>query len=475
MSIDRLYINGHFGICTDINRCSKFHTNIGPANGRFCPHMDCIVTIVGNIGYYLTAGVTCKAVGCKDTGSKHILRIQFRNYFLIGIMHQSVNINGVTGRNQNAETNNFTTIAFWITLEQRCRNRAVIPAATHIFKCESQILAVLPQGVVQTHRSFRGLAAKIEIGMYSALCHIRHFCHCSINYGILRCPSKNTGLTIRCSDLNRPDTIGSLLVVCGEFNNSCSCHATICRQIDPVLINGFLDLNCILVIKLQGIHPYLRGFRNTGEGKTNTDNFIISICGEIKIIYIQCSLIPSVTYRGQLHRQRIGEQPQITRFFNQINFDLWRAILKLKVSGQGATSHIRKFRHKLRTQHSSRVKHNKGIRNSLVRIECSIQGAHTVLTCKVFILIYGCCALPAGILHHIFPALLQGFIGESIGSINIRICGCRNNIQIIQIKIKLIVFCSAKTSILELNKQCLCAELIVDQFMGCTHSAQGEK
>ena len=303
MSIDRLYINGHFGICTDINRCSKFHTNIGPANGRFCPHMDCIVTIVGNIGCYLTAGVTCKAVGCKDTGSKHILRIQFRNYFLIGIMHQSIHINGVASGNQNAETNNFTTIAFRITLEQRCRNRAVIPAATHIFKCESHILAVLPQGVVQTHRCFRCLVAKIEIGMYSTLCHIRHFRHCSINYGILRCPGKNTCFTIRCSDLNRANTVGSLLVVCGEFHNRCSCHTTICRHIDPVLINGFFDLNCILVIKLQAIHPYLRGFGNTGECKANTDDLIIAVCREIKIIYIQRSLIPSIANGSQLHRQ----------------------------------------------------------------------------------------------------------------------------------------------------------------------------
>ena len=217
MAICSLHIHRNSIVCANVYRRDKADTNFRPSNGMLCPDVNGIGTAVGvGLGNFI-AGIAAKAFGCENTGCQNIVRIQAGSKFLIGIMHQSIHINGITRRNVNTHTNDLAAITLEIALNQACRNTAVIPAAAQGFENKVNFLGSVPQLVVYTQTCLRLLRSKIEICMQCTLGQIgQRFCR-AVQNSILRCPGNRTNLILRSNDLHGADTTACLLVLGSQF------------------------------------------------------------------------------------------------------------------------------------------------------------------------------------------------------------------------------------------------------------------
>ena len=205
--------------------------------------------------------------------------------------------------------------------------------------------------VIQTHGCAGGLLTEIEVSLNNTLGHIGQLGQISIAQRIIGRNGQHTGLAAGCRDLHGTNAAFSLFVIRIELVGGHLGHAAIGGHIDPVLIHGLLDLHRIFVIKLHRIDPNLGGLGNTGEGETDTHDLIVALCTQVKVVHIQCTLIPAASYGGQLHGQHIGELPLTTHYLDQVNLDLRRGIFKLEVSGQHTAGHIRQLGHLRIAQH----------------------------------------------------------------------------------------------------------------------------
>ena len=393
---------------------------------------------------YLQVLACFKAILAR-TGLGNIGRNQF--FFHAGLPAQVVNINRVAGRDYHCKSVDCRGTAAFRANQAGTIDLSIIPTVAGILgKHNVYPMAAMPLIVGHEKICLRDLVTKIEPCAQCALAHIGD----ARNLATLGCSCRIPGISAHITggshQFQRANSIAALQVGSYEirFNGIVVGRTGIGNHIDPVYGYRFQNLMYILIFKLTGIYIYDRILGHTVEIQADTNNLIITARANLNVLQIHFTIVPAIANSRQLKEYLVTDGPLL---IDDIQRYPGIHIFKLEVSAELTASHIRQLCNS--TIHLC-GQTNKAVGHSFIVIEICLQRAGGIFTLNGFVVIFCIDALPAGILCHIFPTLLQTLIRKNVGVINFGILRCIYHIQTVYIEIIGIAVCCAVSFITNL-------------------------